>query len=443
MNCLSRTARVFVLILLAIVVAAALLSGFILPMAGRRVRPEHIAGPIVFATFIFWQFARRTSPIRIDAFAWLAAAWVAVNALSSWLYAPDASESLVHVIRIGFLAMTFVTVANLPPIEAGAWPGRARLWLVLGFVAVAYGLVTALLARFGGPWLPGVYEEPGLGAAAIKGTLLERNLLGIFAATFLSIAMYWLTAQRGTSHHVAPRGILSALAVVSAVLLVFTLTRSAWLAVIAAGPVVYLLFDRRSLTKADRPLVVTTFATPVVLVLTFLLVGLLTSIQPNQPAGPASQAKSADDVSGRLSTIGQLPSDFTLKTRLQDARWAIDDWRSSPWLGRGTGSFAQIHGIRAGTEAWVSNLVLHTLLDTGVVGLVIQLSLILLVVARAWRVAARAATPDLAIGLRGLVLGFFVMLIAYQATDGSWLALFWIHLGLLVNGIYCATAGER
>jgi hypothetical protein len=35
-----------------------------------------------------------------------------------------------------------------------------------------------------------------------------------------------------------------------------------------------------------------------------------------------------------------------------------------------------------------------------------------------------------------MILGLLVMLIAYQLTDGTWLALFWIHLGLMVNGVY-------
>src|SRR5262245_25221570 len=104
--------------MLAVLVAAALLSGFHFPLAGRRVRPEHIAAPIGFAIFVLVQLLRKEKAVRIDAFSLLAAAWVGVNGVSSWLFAPQPSESVVHVIRMGFLAALFVTVANLPPLRA-------------------------------------------------------------------------------------------------------------------------------------------------------------------------------------------------------------------------------------------------------------------------------------------------------------------------------------
>ena len=467
-----------------------MLNGYFLPFSGRRVRPEHLAAPIVFGAFVLSQVSRRTSPIRVDAFAVLSLAWVAVNALSSWAYAPNPSESFVHVLRMGFLAMTFLTVANLPLFESGDWIRRVRLWLVLGGIEVVYAAFVATLARSGGPWLPGVGDELGLAGISVKGTQMERNLLGIFAATLLAMSVYWLAAQRRTAARIAENMPLTALGVFSSMLLVLSMTRSAWIAVLAAGPLVYLLFDRRWLRRADRPLLATTIALPLAFVATFLMVGLL----PNPTGRPAAEAQPAmtvaaaaapivtpsaaptpaapapapapsapppvapapasaapapthaamppriaADVSSRLSTFKSLESDFTVNTRLQDARWAIDDWRVSPWIGRGSGSFAQIHGIRVGTEAWISNLVLHTLVDTGLVGLTIQMSLFLLIAVRAWRLATRTAQPTLEVGLKGLVLGLVVMLIAYQVTDGSWMALFWIHLGLIVNGIYSAS----
>jgi O-antigen ligase len=145
----------------------------------------------------------------------------------------------------------------------------------------------------------------------------------------------------------------------------------------------------------------------------------------------------------RVMTLSRLGSEFTVSTRVQDAKWAIEDWKQSPVFGRGTGSFVQIHGVRVGTEAWVSNLILHTLLDTGIVGLVIQMSLFILVAARTWNAARITKDPALAVGLRGLTLGFVVMMVAYQVTDGTWLAVFWVHLGLMVNGIYCVDKEVR
>ena len=83
-----------------------------------------------------------------------------------------------------------------------------------------------------------------------------------------------------------------------------------------------------------------------------------------------------------------------------------------------------------GTEAWISNLVLHTLVDTGIIGLAIQMSLFALVAWRTWLAASGTAARPLEIGLKAMTLGFLVMVIAYQLTDGTWLAVFWVHLAL-------------
>ena len=80
------------------------------------------------------------------------------------------------------------------------------------------------------------------------------------------------------------------------------------------------------------------------------------------------------------------------------------------------------------------------MVDTGLVGLVIQLSLFGLVAGGAWRAATVTRDAALAVGLKALTLGWLVMMIAYQMTNGTWLAVFWIHLVLMVNGIYCVRA---
>ena len=235
--------------------------------------------------------------------------------------------------------------------------------------------------------------------------------------------------------------------------MVVSLTRSAWLALVLATPMAYVLFDRRPLTRADRSLLQAGVGLPVVLGVFIAMMHILPAPEkavaqaaaaPGTPAALAQTSSAPPEaVANRLSTFGRLSSDFTLNTRLQDARWAVDDWLASPLLGRGTGSFVQIHGTRVGTEAWISNLVLHTLVDTGLVGLAIQALLFLLVARRAWHAACATTDPQFEIGLKALTLGFLVMAIAYQVTDGTWLAVFWIHLGLMVNGIYCVGAGAK
>jgi hypothetical protein len=442
----SAGLRAVVLLFLAVLTVAALLNGYFVPIAGRRVRPEHVAGPLVFLAFVAWQLWRRQKPIRLDAFALLAAAWVLVNAVSSWAFAPDKSDSFVHVIRMGFLAVSFVTVANLPPFNADHWVSRVRVWLALNAAALAYGLGIWFLARYADVWLPGMFNENGVTAFGVRGTQLERNLLGILAATIALVAGYSLAARWAAPRvAVAPSGFLGSVCVLAFGVLVVSLTRSAWVAAVAAGPMAYLAFDRGWIPRIDRPLLATILAMPVFFGVTYAAIRALPAPDPSIAASAlaASAPAENDDMSSRLSTLKSLDTDFTLNTRLQDAKWAFEDWRASPWLGRGTGSFLQIHGIRVGTEAWISNLILHTMVDTGLVGLLIQMTLFGLVTVRAWRMARAASDLRLAVALKAMALGLLVMFIAYQLTDGTWLAVFWIHLGLMVNGIYCASEVAR
>jgi hypothetical protein len=443
------------LALLAILVVAALLNTYFLPLVGRHARPEHLAAPLVFAAFVSWRLLRREPVIRLDAFSALAVAWVLVNGISSWLYAPQPAESFVHVVRMGLLAATFLTVANLPFRDGAAWIRGFRLWLGLGLLELAYGLVSWPLAQYGNVWLPGTLQDTIIAGISIQGTQLERNLFGILAGTLLAVASYSLLAQR-LRHRpvVTSNGLLIIACALAGCAVVLALTRSAWIAVVSVGPLAYVLFDRNRLSEADRPLVQATFALPVLLGVLIVMLRILpapdslsadsihatAASQPDARTSAHGQAAPGHVVAGRLSTLGRLESDVTTNTRLQDARWALNDWLASPVLGHGTGSFVQLHGIRVGTAAWISNLILHTLVDTGLVGLVIQLSLFVLVASRAWRAATITRDPALAVGLKALTLGWLVMVIAYQLTDGTWLAVFWIHLGLMVNGIYCVRA---
>jgi O-antigen ligase len=438
---MKSDALVTSLLLLALLVAASLLNGVAWKFAGRNVRPEHLAAVLAFAAFVVTQFLRRESVIRADVFSVLAVAWVGVNALSSWLYAPQPSTSAVHVFRLGLLALVLLMVANLPFRRAGHWLRGFQIWFSLGLLAVGYGLFVWILASYGDIWLTGAFQDPMIYGPSIKGTQLERNFYGILAGTLLCVACYSVLAER-REHVVAPTGFLVAACVLAATCVIISLTRSAWLAVVTAGPLGYVLFDRRRLGRADRPLLQTVVALPVLVGTLFGAVQLLPAQARLAQPLPTAALPSAV-VGERLSTFSDLGSDRTVNTRIQDAVWALRDWQASPVLGRGTGSFLQIHGVREGTEAWISNLVLHTMVDTGIVGLAIQMSLFALVAWRTWLAASATAERPLEIGLKAMTLGFLVMVIAYQFTDGTWLAAFWVHLGLMVNGIYCVREEQR
>jgi hypothetical protein len=464
-------------LILGLLVSAALANGVSVPFGRLNVRPEHITGPILFVMFVALQRLKGEPALRLDGFAVLALGWVLVNAISSWLYAPQWTESRVHVVRMSFLAATFLTVANLPR-QPYSWTNRVTLWLGLRIASVAWGVFEWFAARFMGIWLRGVGIEDAIAGISVFGLQIERNLYGIHAATLLAVAFYLLMARRTDSQlGWASSSRLAAACALSGFALVLSLTRSAWLAVVVAAPLTYLIFDRRPLSRGDRPLLHSVVGLPLVLVALGGLLWMLPSpsaatlatgavsgtavdkakatrvYRPGEPLSPVvrrpadgtlisdTENEVVPGIWDRMRSLRQ--ADFTTLTRVQDAKWAVDDWLASPILGRGTGSFGQIHGIRKGTQAWLSNLVLHTMVDTGLVGLAIQISLLVLVAVRAWAAARRTTDLSLATGLRAMTLGLVVVVIAYQLTDGTWMALFWIHLGLMVNGVYCVREEQR
>jgi hypothetical protein len=51
-----------------------------------------------------------------------------------------------------------------------------------------------------------------------------------------------------------------------------------------------------------------------------------------------------------------------------------------------------------------------------------------------WRAIGRLNDRLSRAALLGLWLGFITLMVAYQSTDGTWLAYMWVHAALLVSG---------
>jgi len=139
-------------------------------------------------------------------------------------------------------------------------------------------------------------------------------------------------------------------------------------------------------------------------------------------------------VQQRLTTLNPdtILNDGTVAERLDTYAKALDGIALHPWIGNGTGGFGQRYVYRSINEAaWVGNLELHLLYDTGLLGL---LAFGGFLAATAWEtLRAYRRTRD-AWGrglLLGLSAGLLVLLVAYQATEATWLAFTWVHLGLL------------
>lgn len=408
-------------LLLAVLIGIALLNRFEFSVLGFTARPEHVLGPGLIGGLLVLGVATRRQFITADRFMLLAFAWWLVNLIASLLFAPEPAASMVHIVRFAILIGIYCLVYLHVRADPVNWRAVIRAWMVLGIAQMIYGIVA---------WLALLWFDLDFGAeiprgsayAAPYGTLFERNIFGSFAASLLVLWTVLLLVdprgQGGASPPFLSRRWLFVALVLSGIGLLISLTRGAWVAAVVGTAVILLLTARRrALPFQGAAVFLVLLPLAAVVLVTF---GLLF---PETGLG------------SRVATFTELSSDRTTVNRLAAVQIALQDWSESPWLGRGTGSFQQIHGILFGSTAWVPNLIAHTLQNTGVIGLIVQMSLFLGILGRGLRLRRHLDDdPDgsAAVGF-GLAIGLLVLLIAFMTTDATWNALFWIHLALL-NG---------
>jgi O-antigen ligase len=141
-----------------------------------------------------------------------------------------------------------------------------------------------------------------------------------------------------------------------------------------------------------------------------------------------------ENLAERLSTLDlrRITGEGTVVERLDTYAKALEGIAAHPIVGNGTGSFGQRYVYLSVDEpAWVGNLELHLLYDSGLLGFAGFWLCIGAVGWRAGRAYRRARDPLLRGALLGLGGGLLTLLVAYQATEATWLALTWVHLGLL------------
>jgi O-antigen ligase len=194
-----------------------------------------------------------------------------------------------------------------------------------------------------------------------------------------------------------------------------SLSRGAWLGAIGGAAVVLL----RSRLKSWRQVVIPLIVAPAGLIAGWALTSVFN-------IGPA--------VTLRIGLVGQLlPGNLGVgpDERTYAFDLAIRSWLEHPVFGWGAGSFGQQYTyLSVNLPAWVGNLEVHALHDSGIVG-AIGLGLALCVtVVSLWRSASRSQEPNDAAIRVGLLAACATLLIAYQATEATWLGFTWFVFGL-------------
>ncbi len=436
--------------LLTLLVETSLLDHFRVLVHGVYVRPGWI---VAVAALAFLAVAGGGSPARsrwnrVDL---LIAGWLLLNGVTSLVFAPRPGTSFRTWISLLLAASAYFLIR---PLVQDRVDRLIRLFVIFGSLVCAFGVMAYLLHPLGFP--VGVQTNPELPIVMAYGTLWEADIFGAFSACLLVLAATWVIT-RFTDELLLP----GVAVVVSSLALQASLGRAAWLSAaitLVLAPVIWRLFLRRFGGLWGRPvriLSVTGLVTVMVSLLFWTGVAAVRSapyaLQPStadtQTAGQAPNANSQTTATQgpgtpapakgplllRLTSLlnpHEFITDPTIHNRLVAAGAVLGDWLHEPVFGLGTASFGQLHTDSSQGPAWISNILLRALHDTGLVGLALLLAFIIGLVVRAVGLV-RKGSRDAAAMSAVLLLPSIALWIAAQGTEPFQVSWPWLLLGAL------------
>ena len=381
----------------------AVLSRFYLEVGGLKARPEHILiGLLCVAGLVYWR--RRTAPVQWITADYFLLAYVGMNFLSSLVMSIAPGQTLKWAVQQALVIMAYFLLRLLAD-EPKTLSRAVRVLIAVGALEGAYAVIcfysNILFHTVFGVEVDQYGTFPGT-----YGTLYEANILGAFSAACLLLALVMYFHERRRSYLYA--------AALTFAGMVIALSRAAIIA--AAFALVVLLFigirrgfvDRRGIKTVGTALLITGL----------LLASAIIPLYVQRFSTVEVSDISADpDTALRVVTIGM----------------AVDDIIQHPVLGNGTSSFQLLVSNRelglgdTDIGAWIGNVEMRVLHDTGIVGLAILLYFLVYLAVPAWKLLRRQFQPE----LLGLMLAALVYSLTFQATEGTLLAFAWVHLGLI------------
>ena len=347
--------------------------------------------------------------------------YITINLLSTYLFSPQFWESFQIV---GWFVLSFLAYAATYFVVGRyvSLPEAFFAVLVSGFVSGAIGIYYFVLFKLTGSLAgiqpPDVATDP---IFKVYGTFFEANLFGSFQAFTVVAGIAFLSTGEKLRRPASALLILGT--AVSAIALALSLTRAAWLGAIC-GLLLLALFQLRG----GRSLA---------LLLRFAIVGLV-SVAALALTGVLGS------VTARFRDIGISESSGTLAFRLERFRLALQEWPASPVLGLGTNSFGQRHWDPTQDYApdYLPNLVLATLYDTGVLGLLTLATVFVVLVGALVGVILRDKAGWQGALALAMLCGLAVLFVSYQATNGFWFSYVWIVLAIAVRACIPWRASE-
>ncbi len=397
------------------------LNGVNIPVGSLSARADQVVGGFLAIGLVLSALGGQRRLYLDQSVIWLAL-FGALNVLSSALFSPVKAYSMAQIVSMGSTWAIYIAIPNaLSTVEESEQFILAIVWAAI--VENVFATCCFLLALTGLDVYGARSGDPSDLSVTFGayGTMREPNILGSFAlgALVLGIGLLWLSPP-----HVARkrRSTLRLLVVTSALALLVSFTRGAWVGAVFALLLLpfFAAFVLRRRVHIAR------------LLFGIGGVGAVFTLALVIP-GPVSEF-----LKYKLENIVNPQSD-TAQYRLITFAFAWKQILNHPILGNGSYTFAPlaVEGAdfrRIGArDLWIGNFELLALHDTGIIGLIAFLGFLAAVLIPGIRAAKqlRHGYPTAAATTLSLTAGMLGMLVAFQSTTGFPFGYPWMWLGMI------------
>lgn len=456
--------------LVALLVAATL-NRYTAELAGVSLKPEHIAAPIVALALLP---RARELVARLNLPSWLLLGWACWSIVGGLLNAPDTADSTRLWVMLMLVIFPFFVLIGTVQTSERLW-FVTDSWLLVGIAAAGFGLATHLL--FAWDINLGIQINPVTNDPTVPSTFRESNLFGS------AMMMLSLTSVSLLTFGTRLRPVIWVAALAGILGMQVSFTRTAWLAFLAGLvllAVVRLVMRQLVKVPDQRPAIPLrafgTLALAAAIGTAILWAPVGDADVAAERAGNAAARATAEsnfeataDAAKAEATAGAVPTapllsegeatseaiptavpanpdivgrvgsitdaaDSSVRIRVEFAKQGLRDWTDYPIAGGGIGSFGQKYTSSSQDRAWLSNVFVRVLHDSGAVGLALFLAPMAILAWQAVRLIGtmRDDTDRLALSLAIAVAGMFI---AFQATEGLQLAWYWFAVGLFAAAL--------
>ena len=405
-------------------------NGLAIPVAGASLRLDQLAACVLVvplgASVLLG--ARR---LWFDKTMWWLAAILAVNLIATALHSPAPIYSLLQCASLTSVWFIYVLLVNFldTPDALNAFLRRLMWAAIVGSViGIGAFLLASAGVDIGGAEVSEAAAERLTKAFGAYGVMVEPNIFGSFTSAALVLSIVLIAGLPRDGSAKKELRLAAWTAGISAVGLVLSFTRAAWVGtvialvgcLVAAGRVQ--MRPRRSIAK---PLAI---------------VGVLVAVLLLAPGNAANLFRF------KLLNLVNLQSQ-TAVLRLLTYSIALDQTATHPIIGWGTYTFAPL--VAEGNDfqqfenwrnLWIGDFGLLALHDTGVIGLLLWCGMLWSVLSRGVRAAVALCGFDSLASLHTLaVVGAVAsLLVPFLTTTGFSLGYPWLLIGLL--GAYARLA---